>query len=76
MEGIYEALTYLHCRHCINQKPKNQSAEEYARISVASTKVGILIWCVRHDEMIAHFPYDWGTEPKCECPDCKGNSHA
>lgn len=69
-----EVELYLYCRKCTKCKPKDQSIAEYARISVGRTPKGILIWCERHEEPIAHLSYDWSEVDKkisCKCEGCK-----
>jgi hypothetical protein len=68
-----EEFLFLHCRECVNKKPKSKSMQEYDRISVARTPNSILIWCTRHDRVIADFPYIWSHEQKCQCEECKSH---
>jgi hypothetical protein len=44
-----EGISYLHCEKCLQEKPANKSPREWARLSVATTKQGFQVWCVRHD---------------------------
>lgn len=65
---------YLYCRKCHESKPKNQSISDYSRISVGRTNHGILVWCERHEEPVAHLGYDWSPidrVKRCECEGCK-----
>ena len=72
-----EVELYLHCRKCYKVKPKNQSISEYARVSVGRTSKGLLIWCERHEEPVAHLAYDWSSVDEvrgvdqCECKSCE-----
>jgi hypothetical protein len=68
-----DVLLFLHCRKCSDSKPKNKSMKEYSRISVGRTTDGLLVWCDRHEQAVAHFPYDWSILDQnklCECGHC------
>ncbi len=40
---------YFQCKKCIEEKPGDQSPAEWARFNVGWTKLGLQVWCVRHD---------------------------
>ena len=67
-----EIQVYIHCRRCMEEKPSLMSPKEFSKISIGKTPDGLQIWCDRHDEEIASFPFDWSDEPNyCECDSCK-----
>jgi hypothetical protein len=70
-----EIKLYFHCRKCFLDKPKNTSMEDYSKLSIGKTNHGILIWCNRHNQMVASLAYDWNTfnaGNKCNGEQCKG----
>lgn len=42
--------TYVTCRRCEDERPKDQTPAQWARLGVGITETGDLqVWCVRHD---------------------------
>lgn len=40
----------LHCRQCINSKPRHIAPKDWARLEVTLTDKGhVQVWCLRHD---------------------------
>jgi len=54
---------YFHCKKCINEKPKDQSASEWARLNAGFTAKGLEIWCNRHNISIIHLDFK-GNKPE------------
>ena len=50
--------TFLHCRRCIEEKPENISPRDYAQLEVGYTKIGLQIWCRRHNINIIHIDFE------------------
>ena len=48
---------FWHCEECLEEKPEDQSPEEWARLSVGATETGFQVWCVRHDMNVAVIEY-------------------
>ncbi len=47
--------TYMHCFECMKELPQNQSPRDFARLSVGISPSGdLIVWCVRHDILVAH----------------------
>lgn len=44
-----EIGAYLHCAKCLEELPEDQSPAEFARLSVGWTRLGLQVWCHRHD---------------------------
>jgi hypothetical protein len=65
---------YLGCKYCYKEKPPTLSMQEYGRIEVGKTASGIVVRCLRHDALIAFFPYEWSKHDlgKCTCEVCGG----
>lgn len=47
-----QITVYMHCRRCVERK------QSPPRIDVGLTSSGLLLWCERHDEPIAHITPD------------------
>lgn len=49
-------IMYLHCSRCLEQVPEETSPAEYARLSIGVNECGdLIVWCVRHNELVRHF---------------------
>jgi hypothetical protein len=57
-----EIKMFFHCRQCMEEMPKGESPETWARLSVGLTEGGrtVQVWCVRHDKNITKVPVDRG----------------
>jgi hypothetical protein len=53
-----EIGAYLHCRKCIDELPPDESPRNYARLEVGWTKLGIQVWCKRHDCNVCHIDFE------------------
>lgn len=40
---------YIHCAHCLNDRPDGQSPREWARLNVGWTREGLQVVCTRCD---------------------------
>ena len=49
-----QGVTFLSCAKCLDEKPEDISAKDYARQQVSLTPMGIQVWCNRHDVNIDH----------------------
>ena len=54
---------FIHCAKCIQEKPENISPKEYAQIEVGWTKLGIQVWCKRHNANILHIDFQGKKHP-------------
>lgn len=57
-----EISSYMHCSECIKELPIDQSPRDYQRVQVGYTKLGIQVWCVRHNCNIVHIDFE-GKSP-------------
>lgn len=48
---------FFQCGKCLNELPVGESPMSYARQSTGWTKLGLQIWCVRHDCNIIHIDF-------------------
>jgi hypothetical protein len=51
-------VAYLHCAQCIKERPSNISPKDWAMFSVAWTKLGIQVWCTRHERNVVHIDFE------------------
>ena len=58
-----EIKMYYHCGICLKQRPKNISPSEWCRVEVGATKLGIQVWCKRHQANIVHVDFQWKKHP-------------
>lgn len=42
-------MMFAHCAKCLEERPADVSARDWARLSVGWTTNGIQIYCVRHE---------------------------
>jgi len=50
---------YLHCMHCIESCPKDESPAEYARLSIGASPTGdLIVWCNRHGVCVLNIRND------------------
>lgn len=54
---------YFHCSLCLDEKPEDQSPQEWGRLEVGWTKQGIQIWCKRHDVNVMHMNFEGTQHP-------------
>jgi hypothetical protein len=62
---------YLHCKQCLTQKPLGVSLNEYRMngnsefqgYDVGWTKVGIQVWCRKHNSNMLHIDFEGQQHP-------------
>ena len=54
---------FLHCKKCIQEKPKDISPSDYQSIEVGWTKLGLQAWCTRHDCNVMHIDFEGMQHP-------------
>lgn len=52
-----DITAFFHCKDCIEEKPDNISPREFIRVEVGWTKLGLQVWCVRHDKNIINLDF-------------------
>jgi hypothetical protein len=53
-----EIELFLHCALCLEQKPEDVSPREWASLEVGWTKLGIQVWCKRHECNVIHIDFE------------------
>lgn len=59
-------ITFLHCALCYEDIPDGISMQDYALEEVGFTKVGLQVWCRRHECNIMHVDFEKMTHPAIE----------
>jgi hypothetical protein len=54
---------YFHCGRCLSEKPAGVSPKEWAQTEVGFTKIGLQVWCKRHDCNICHIDFEGQQHP-------------
>ena len=54
---------YFHCSLCIDEKPADQSPQDWARLSIGFTPIGLQVWCNRHDCNVCHIDFEGQKHP-------------
>jgi hypothetical protein len=64
-KGVRESMiiSHIHCAMCLEEVPEGLSAGEYAMNEVGLTKVGIQVWCVRHNANVLHLDFEGFRHP-------------
>ncbi len=44
-----EIHSYMHCAKCLKELPSGESPASFARLSVGWTRLGLQVWCNRHN---------------------------
>lgn len=52
-----EIAMYCHCGMCIAELPSGESPQSYAQLEVGWTKLGLQVWCKRHDVNVMHVDF-------------------
>ena len=54
---------FLHCKKCLDELPGDQSPRDYAAIEAGWTKLGLQLWCKRHEKNIIHVDFEGQRHP-------------
>jgi hypothetical protein len=58
-----EILVFLHCGQCLTERPEEESPKEWARLNVGWTKLGLQVWCTRHEVNVLHIDFEGRKHP-------------
>jgi len=62
-----EIVNFMHCGLCLAEIKSGAagyvSPEEYARFSIGWTRLGLQVWCVRHDCNVVHIDFEGMRHP-------------
>ena len=56
-------LQYLHCKMCLTSKPLGVSMAEWGGYEVGWTKLGLQVWCKKHNANILHIDFQKQQHP-------------
>jgi len=54
---------YVHCGLCMEELPGGQSPREYAQLELGFTKLGVQVWCKRHEMNVMHIDFEGQKHP-------------
>jgi hypothetical protein len=54
---------FLHCKQCLEEKPSGISPMEWSKVQAGWTKIGLQIWCNRHEVNICHIDFQGMKHP-------------
>jgi len=54
---------FMHCRHCLAEKPRSISPRDWSKIEVGWTEIGLQVWCRRHECNVLHVDFEGRTHP-------------
>jgi hypothetical protein len=58
-----EIVAYHHCAKCLEELPGGTSPQEYVRYQSGWTKLGLQVWCNRHNMNIMHIDFQGQQHP-------------
>lgn len=61
-----EIKLYLHCKQCLDERPKHISPKDWSRNQAGWTTEGIQLWCNRHEANIIHIDFQGKIHPANE----------
>lgn len=56
-------ISFMHCKQCIKELPSGQSPRDYAELEVGFTKLGLQVWCKRHELNVCHIDFQGYQHP-------------
>ena len=54
---------FFHCSQCLSEKPQGVSPRDWAKLEAGWTKIGLQIWCKRHELNVCHIDFEGQTHP-------------
>ena len=54
---------YFHCHKCIKEIPPDESPRSSAALEVGWTKLGLQVWCKRHNCNVVHIDFEGCQHP-------------
>ncbi len=58
-----EITSYIHCKECLKSLPENKSPREYAQLDIGFTKIGLQVWCTRHNLNVMYIDFEGYRHP-------------
>jgi hypothetical protein len=56
---------FLHCAQCLKEKPPDVSPRDWAQLEAGWTRIGLQIWCKRHEKNVMHIDFEGRRHPAC-----------
>ena len=53
-----QIIGFWNCEKCLAEIPPDRSAQDFAKLNVGFTKIGIQVWCVRHDCNVMYIDFN------------------
>lgn len=61
-----EIEAFTHCKRCMDELKNGEielSPRDYAQLEVGFSKLGLQVWCKRHDANIVHIDFEGEQHP-------------
>lgn len=62
-----EITTFMHCHRCMNELMNDDEIElsprDYAQLEVGFSKLGLQVWCKRHECNVVHIDFEGEQHP-------------
>lgn len=56
-------VSFMHCRRCVEDIPKNVSPRNWSMVEAGWTVLGFQVWCRRHEMNIIHVSFEGQKHP-------------
>lgn len=57
-----QIMTYFHCSQCLAELPAMTTPREWAQFEVGFTRLGLQVWCRRHEVNVIHIDFEDADE--------------
>lgn len=54
---------FFHCARCLKEKPSRLSPRDWAKLEIGFTKLGVQVWCKRHEINVVHIDFEGQRHP-------------
>jgi len=58
-----EIKMFFHCALCLAEKPADVTPSDWAQLETGWTRLGLQVWCKRHDCNVAHVDFEGAKHP-------------
>jgi len=58
-----EISAYMHCGLCLQERPRDRSPQDWARLEVGWTARGLQVWCLRHNCNVCNIDFEGQKHP-------------
>ena len=58
-----QIVAFMHCKDCVEEIPNGVSPRDWSRIQVGWTKIGVQVWCIRHEQNLVHIDFEGQKHP-------------